>query len=79
MALVERGEAALGIVYATDAMASDKVEVIETLPESSHPPIRYPAAVLAGSRNADATAFLAFLSSDAARRIFIKHGFGAIG
>ena len=79
MALVERGEVALGIVYATDAMASDKVEVIETLPESSHPPIRYPAAVLAGSRNADATALLAFLSSDAARRIFIKHGFGAIG
>jgi molybdate transport system substrate-binding protein len=57
-------------------MASDKVEVIETLPESSHPPIRYPAAVLAGSTHADAAAFLAFLSSDKARQIFTRHGFG---
>ena len=79
LALVERGEAALGIVYATDALASGKVEVLETLPESSHPPIRYPAAVLAGSRNGDAAAFLAFLSSDGARRIFAQHGFGIIG
>jgi molybdate transport system substrate-binding protein len=79
LALVERGEAALGIIYTTDALASDKVEVLETLPESSHPPIRYPAAVLAGSKDADAVAFLAFLSSGAARRIFAKHGFGIIG
>ena len=58
LALVERGEAALGIVYATDALASDAVEVLETFPESSHPPIRYPAAVLAGSTHPDAAAFL---------------------
>ncbi len=76
LALVERGEAALGIVYTTDAIASDAVEVLETLPESSHPPIRYPAAVLAGSTHADAAAFLAFLRSDEARGIFAKHGFG---
>jgi molybdate transport system substrate-binding protein len=76
LALVERGEAALGIVYTTDAIASDRVEVLETFPESSHPPIRYPAAVLAGSTHADAAAFLAFLSSDKARQIFTRHGFG---
>jgi molybdate transport system substrate-binding protein len=78
LALVERGEAPLGIVYATDALASDAVEVIETFPESSHPPIRYPAAVLADSKHPDAAAFLAFLSSDAARQIFAKHGFGTL-
>lgn len=76
LALVERGEAALGIVYATDAIASDGVEVLETFPETSHPPIRYPAAVLAGSKHADAAAFLAFLRSGEARQIFAKHGFG---
>jgi len=61
------------------AKASDEVEVLETFPETSHPPIRYPAAVLAGSGNADAAAFLAFLRSDHARRIFAKHGFGLAG
>jgi len=76
LALVERGEAALGIVYATDALASGEVEVLDTLPEASHPPIRYPVAVLAGSGHADAAGFLAFLSSAKARRIFEKHGFG---
>ena len=76
LALVERGEAALGVVYATDAIASDAVEVLETFPENSHPPIRYPAAVLAGATHSDAAAFLAFLRADEARRIFEKHGFG---
>ena len=76
LALVEGGEAALGIVYATDAIASDAVEVLETFPEGSHPPIRYPAAVLAGSRHAEAAGFLEFLRSDRARAIFAKHGFG---
>lgn len=76
LALVERGEAVLGMVYATDAIASDAVEVVETFPERSHPPIRYPAALLAGASHADSAAFLAFLRSDEARRIFEKHGFG---
>jgi molybdate transport system substrate-binding protein len=76
LALVERGEAALGIVYATDAIASNAVEVLETFPASSHPPIRYPAAELAASRHGDAAGLLAFLRSARARRIFVSHGFG---
>lgn len=75
LALVERGEAPLGIVYATDARASDKVEVVQTFPEDSHPPIRYPVAVLAASRNADAAALRAFLAAPESRRIFARHGF----
>lgn len=75
LALVERGEATLGIVYATDALASAKVEVVEELPAAAHPPIRYPAAVLATSRHPDAEGFLDFLSSPAAMRIFEQHGF----
>jgi molybdate transport system substrate-binding protein len=78
LALVERGEAALAIVYSTDAMASDAVDVIETFPEGSHPPIRYPAAVLAGSAHPDAAEFRTFLASDEAQRIFARYGFGSI-
>jgi molybdate transport system substrate-binding protein len=76
LALVERGEAPLGIVYSTDALASDGVEVVDTLPASSHPPIRYPGAILAASRNSDAKAFLIFLASPQAGRIFRKYCFG---
>jgi molybdate transport system substrate-binding protein len=75
LALVERGQAPLGVVYATDALASDKVEVVARFPAASHPAIRYPAAVLKASQNADAAPFLAFLQSGEARRIFIRHGF----
>lgn len=78
LAFVERGEAALGIVYATDAKASTKVRVVEQLPEGSHPPIRYPAAVLAASTHPDAAAFRAFLASDGARRIFTQRGFAVV-
>ena len=78
LALVERGEAALGIVYATDAQASDRVEVVRKLPEASHPSIRYPAAVLGASDHPEAAGFLAFLLSAEARRIFAAHGFETI-
>ena len=76
LALVERGEATRGIVYATDAQASAKVAVIYRFPEASHPPIRYPSAQLAASRNAGAGEFLTFLRSPDAAAIFRRHGFG---
>jgi molybdate transport system substrate-binding protein len=77
LALVERGEAPLGIVYATDAAASRKVRVVGVFPASSHPPIRYPAARLKTAKAKDAPAFLAFLGSRQARVIFARHGFSA--
>jgi molybdate transport system substrate-binding protein len=78
LALVERGEAPLGIVYATDGLASDEVEVVQEIPAETYTPIRYPVAILAASKHPDAAGFLAFLSSAEARRIFEKHGFGII-
>jgi ABC-type molybdate transport system, periplasmic component len=51
-------------------------EVVEVLPEDSHPPIRYPAAVLAASEHPDAESFLVFLGSAEAREIYARHGFG---
>ncbi len=52
--LVARGEAPLGIVYATDAAAEPNVHVVATFPSDSHPPIIYPAALIKESRNPDA-------------------------
>jgi molybdate transport system substrate-binding protein len=77
LALVESGEAPLGIVYATDAAASKSVRVLATFPQDSHPPIRYPVAVLATSKNAHAGDFEHFLASDQGQAIFAQHGFGA--
>lgn len=74
LALVARGEAPLGIVYATDAAATDRVRVVALLPADSHPPIVYPAALRAGAGDR-ARAFAGFLRGDAARRIFTAHGF----
>ena len=77
LALVARGEAPLGIVYATDAMAERGVRVVGRFPEASHAPIVYPVAPLAASRNPEAEAFRRFLLSPAGKAIFRRFGFGA--
>ncbi len=67
LALVAAGEAPYGIVYATDAVAEDGVTVVGTFPEDSHPPIVYPAAVVAASDNPLAAEYLAFLQGPTRR------------
>ncbi len=76
--LVSRGEAHFGIVYATDAMAEPKVKVIGAFPESSHSPIVYPVAIVADSKNPDASWFVAFLASQAATKILLAQGFSIL-
>lgn len=73
--LVARGEAKFGIVYLTDAKAEPKVKIVDTFPESSHDPIVYPIAVIASSTNPQASAFAAFLTSQAAVKILTDQGF----
>jgi molybdate transport system substrate-binding protein len=75
LALVAAGEAALGVVYASDAAAEDNVTVIATFPAESHRPIVYPAALLTNAQDAADRAFLAALSSDRAKAIFAAEGF----
>jgi len=75
LALVERGEAPVGVVYATDAAITDQVKVIGMFPEDSHPPIVYPVALVAGAETAVARSFLEFLKTSEARTIFLKYGF----
>jgi len=73
--LVARGETPFGIVYATDAAAEPAVKIADAFPAGSYPPIVYPAAVTAASKNPAASRYLAYLQSAAARAIFEKHGF----
>lgn len=75
MALVERAEAPLGIVYGSDAVASDKVKVVGIFPEASHKPVEYPMAIVKGHENPTVTAFYDYLKSPAAAVIFEKYGF----
>lgn len=75
LALVERGAAPFGIVYATDARASAKVRIAGVFPASSHPPIRYPLARLRSSRDPDAEVFRRFLLSSRVRAILAARGF----
>lgn len=75
LALVSTGEAPLGIVYKTDAAADPKVKVVGAFPESSHPPIVYPVAQTAESKDPETPAFLKCLQSDKAKEIFEAQGF----
>jgi molybdate transport system substrate-binding protein len=73
--LVATGEAPLGIVYQTDAHAEPAVKVIGTFPSDTHEPIVYPIGITAGSKNADAEAFVKFVQSAKAKQLFEAEGF----
>lgn len=75
--LVELGEADLGVVYATDAHVSDRVETRGEIPADTHDPIRYPVAQCRGA-SPFAAAFIDHLRSDAAATIFREAGFATV-
>ncbi len=75
LALVERGESPLGVVYATDAVASKKVKTVAIFPENTHPAIEYPIAIVNGQDNEESRKFLAYLRSESAVKIFQQFGF----
>ncbi len=75
MAFVSRGEAPLGIVYATDAQAEPRVRVVAAIPARTHDVILYPVARVAKTPPAATKGFLAFLRGDEADAIFKRAGF----
>ncbi len=76
---VESGNADAGVVYNTDALASDKVKVAAVAAEETHSPIIYPAAVIKASANQEAAqAFVDFLSNTEAQAVFQEYGFTII-
>ena len=75
LALVARGEAPLGIVYATDAMLVPDVRVVATVPSALHEPIVYPVARITGRESSLAARFFAYLTGPAGRAAFARAGF----
>ena len=77
LVLVSRGEAALGIVYETDAKVEPGVKIVGVFPQDSYPPVTYPVAATMNA-NANAMGYLAYLRSQAARTIFERYGFSVL-
>ena len=75
LALVERGDAPLGIVYVTDARESTKVKIVRVFPAETHSPIVYPAAIVKGAERGPADAYFNYLRGTAARAVFVRYGF----
>ena len=74
LTLVARGEAVLGIVYATDAKVEPGVKIVGTFPADSHPPIIYPVAATATAKP-EANDYMSYLRSQAAKTVLEKYGF----
>ncbi len=75
LALVARGEAPLGIVYATDVARAPGLRAVAAIPEDLHAPIRYPLARVRGRESPLAARFLAFLRGPEGRDAFARAGF----
>ena len=74
---VQTGEAAAGIVYATDARAAGaNVQIVGAFPADTHPTISYPLASVAGHATRESAAFAHYLQSAAGKEIFRRYGFG---
>jgi molybdate transport system substrate-binding protein len=79
LALVERDAVPLGVVYRTDAAASDGVELVADIPTSSHDPIVYPMALtLEGATNPKATELMQLFLSPEGQEAFTSRGFVAV-
>ena len=74
LTLVARGEAALGIVYSTDAKVEPGVKIVGTFPPESHPAIIYPVAATATAKP-EAKDYLDYLHSSPAKAVLEKYGF----
>lgn len=76
---VESGNVNAGAVYSTDAKTSTKVKVVATATDGSHDPIVYPAAVIKSTTHSAASKdFLNFMTTDAAKAVFVKYGFSVM-
>jgi molybdate transport system substrate-binding protein len=72
--LVARGEAALGIVYETDAKVEPGAKIIGVFPADSHEPIIYPVAATINAKP-EAVSYLSYLRSQESKTVFEKYGF----
>jgi len=73
--LVQRGEAAAAIVYASDAQGDSRLQVAAVFPEDAHEPIIYSVAVVKEGNTDAAGRFLDFLKTGESAEVFRRHGF----
>lgn len=76
LAAVAADPARVGIVYASDLVASHGTRALYRVPPSAGPAIRYPIALIAGRPHPRAARqLLAFLQSSRARAVYRRFGF----
>lgn len=76
LALVERNEAPLGIVYASDVVSAQKgVKIIAQFPQTTYTPITYPAVLISENVNHASRELLHYLTTQKAQVIFQQYGF----
>lgn len=73
LALVDRQEAPLGIVYSSDLLTSDGVTKLAIFPASSHEAIDYPLVTL--NHDKQTMQFAKFVGSERGQAILEQHGF----
>ncbi len=78
LALVERGECSLGVVYATDAAASSHVDIVSRFPSESLPEVVYELALIKAEVTPVGQALYDALLSQAGRAILTEAGFEVI-
>lgn len=76
LSYVETGNVSAGIVYKTDGIGSDRVNIVATADPATHTPIIYPVGIIKDSAHYEETKeFYTFLQSDAALKVFEDYGF----
>jgi len=74
--LVSKGEAEIGVVYRTDAIADEHVRIVDTAPAESHSPVRYGVAVVWTAKNiSGAGDFIKFMLSAPIQAQLKQYGF----
>lgn len=75
LSFVSRGEALLGVVFGTDAIADKNVKVLAEFPSNTHDDISYPIGIIKDNNNAEVKKLYDFLISAEAKKIYTKYGF----
>ncbi len=75
LALVERDEAPLGIVYGSDAVASQGVNVVAVFPVDTYQKVEYPVAIVKDHDTPAVSAFYKYLQGPEASKVFQQYGF----
>ncbi|MDH5492552.1 MAG: molybdate ABC transporter substrate-binding protein, partial [Myxococcales bacterium] len=76
LAWVARAEVDAGLVYATDARIEPRIRIAARIPEGTHPPITYAAAITSRSERVQtAERFLDYCARPRARELFAEAGF----